>query len=167
MGGYVDTILKSAIREEVNMQVAEMSAKSNIPESERRELIESMIEEREKIAGLDQPFIRRSFTHLKNALTLNFGRARFMIAITYRMVRSIILSITAALLLIEHLSCFYCYSLFGVNCFYTPCGSFGTTYSLCRHLIPPWFYGILLLIFCGMAEGVPFGGMVVPRLLRR
>jgi peptide/nickel transport system permease protein len=167
MGGYVDTILRSSIREEVNMQVAEMSAKSNIPETERRELIESMIAEREKIAGLDQPFIRRSLTHLKNALTLNFGRARFMVSDHgSRMVRNIILERLPATLLLMGTSqlLLFAISLFLALVISRHYGSFWDKLIVTlspTSSIPPWFYGIfLILFFAAWLKVLPFGGMV-------
>lgn len=167
MGGYVDVILKSSIREEVNMEVAAMAAKSNMSPEARAQLAESMIAEREQIAGLDQPFMRRSLTHLKNALTLNFGRARFMISDHgSRLVRNIILERLPATLLLMGTSQLL---LFGVTLFLALIvsrhyGSFWDKLIVTlspTSSIPPWFYGIfLILIFAAWLKVLPFGGMV-------
>jgi peptide/nickel transport system permease protein len=167
MGGYVDTILKSAIREEVTMEVAAMSAKTQIPEVERRELIESLIQDRERIAGLDKPFITRSFTHLKNALTLNFGRARFMISDHgSRYVRNIILERLPTTLLLMGTSqlLLFAVSLFLALVVSRHYGSFWDKLIVAlspTSSIPPWFYGIfLILFFAAYLKILPFGGMV-------
>ncbi|HHW93255.1 MAG TPA: ABC transporter permease [Clostridiaceae bacterium] len=167
MGGYVDTILKAQIREEVNMQVAEMSAKSHMSADERRDLTNSMIADREKLAGLDKPFIVRSFTHLKNALTLNFGRARFMISDHgSRMVRNIILERLPATLLLMGTSqlLLFAVSLFFALVISRHYGSFWDKLVVAlspTSSIPPWFYGIfLILIFAAWLKILPFGGMV-------
>ncbi len=167
MGGYVDTILKSAIREEVNMEVAAMTAKTPMTTEARTELAESMIAERERLAGLDQPFVRRSITHLKNALLLNFGRARFMISDHgSRLVRNIILERLPATLLLMGTSQLL---LFAVSLFLALMVSrhYGSIWDKLivalspTSSIPPWFYGIfLILIFAAWLKVLPFGGMV-------
>ncbi len=101
MGGYVDTILKASIIEEVNMEVSAMVSEKDIPREMREQMVRDLVEERERLAGLDQPFITRSFHHLWNGLTLNFGRARFMVSDHgSRMVRNIILERLPATLLL-------------------------------------------------------------------
>ena len=167
MGGYVDVILKSSIREEVNMEVATMTAKKPIPIEERTKLVETMILEREKVAGLDQPFIRRSFTHLENALTLNLGRARFMISDHgSRLVRNIILERLPATLLLMGTSqlLLFAVSLFLALVISRHYGSFWDKIIVAlspTSSIPPWFYGLfLILFFAAWLKVLPFGGMV-------
>ncbi len=167
MGGYVDTILKSAIREEVNMEVAAMTAKTPMTTEARTELAESMIAERERLAGLDQPFVRRSITHLKNALLLNFGRARFMISDHgSRLVRNIILERLPATLLLMGTSqlLLFVVSLFLALMVSRHYGSIWDKLIVAlspTSSIPPWFYGIfLILIFAAWLKVLPFGGMV-------
>ena len=82
MGGYVDEIRRGAIREQVSVaifadQSAEIRALSN---EERNALIDERVRLLEKRLGLDRPFILRSFGFLKDALTLNLGRAEMMIS---------------------------------------------------------------------------------------
>ncbi len=168
MGGYVDKILDAAIREEVNMQVAQIAAQSGgMSDDVRREMIEREIALRRSVAGLDQPFIRRSLTHLKNALTLNFGRARFMISDHgSRYVRNIILERLPATLLLMGTSqlLLFVVSLFLALAVSRHYGSFWDKLIVAlspTSSIPPWFYGIfLILIFAAWLKILPFGGMV-------
>ncbi len=167
MGGYVDTILKSAITEEVNMEVSALVAKSNMSPEARQKLVDEMMAERISLAGLDQPFLRRSFTHLWHALTLNFGRARFMVSDHgSRLVKNIILERLPATLLLMGTSQLL---LFGVTLFMALAVSrhYGSVWDKIivalspTSSIPPWFYGIfLILIFAAWLKLLPFSGMV-------
>lgn len=167
MGGYVDKILKATITEETNQEVAVMAAQKQMPPEARMKLAEELIAQRFHKAGLDQPFLPRSFRHLWNSLTLNFGRARTMVSDHgSRMVKNILLErLPATLLLLgtsQLISFFLC---------------LGLALALSRHYgsfwdkivvglsptssIPAWFYGIfLILIFAALLRALPFGGMV-------
>ena len=167
MGGYVDTILKATIREEVNMMVTEMHAKTPMADNVRKSMVEREVAIRERLAGLDQPFIRRSFTHLKNALTLNFGRARFMVSDHgSRFVRNIILERLPATLLLMGTSqlLLFAVSLFLALVLSRHYGSFWDKIVVAlspTSSIPPWFYGIFfILFFAAGLKILPFGGMV-------
>jgi len=167
MGGYVDTILKASIIEEVNMEVSAMVSEKDIPRETREQMVRDLVEERERLAGLDQPFITRSFHHLWNGLTLNFGRARFMVSDHgSRMVRNIILERLPATLLLmgtsQLLLFFVTLSIaLAVSRHY---GSFWDKLIVAMSptsSIPPWFYGIfLILIFAAWLKVLPFSGMV-------
>jgi peptide/nickel transport system permease protein len=167
MGGYVDVILKASIAEEVNMQVAAMTANTNVSRDARELMVKNMIAEREKLAGLDQPFIRRSFTHLWNALTLNLGRARFMVSNHgSRMVKNIILERLPATLLLmgtsQLLLFFVTISLaLAVSRHYGSAWDKIIVAMSPTSSVPPWFYGIfLILIFAAWLKILPFSGMV-------
>ena len=80
MGGYVDTIMKAEIKERVNMQVAAMTANKPMAPDARGELVRQMTELEEERLGLNTPFAVRSINFLKNALTLNLGRAQNMVS---------------------------------------------------------------------------------------
>lgn len=167
MGGHVDTILKAEITETVNAEVAALAARQPMSAEARNNLVRDLIEEREHVAGLDQPFFPRSITHLKNALTLKFGRARTMVSDHgSRQVNNIILERLPATLLLMGTSQVV---LFFVTLF--------LALNLSRHYgsiwdkvvvalsptssIPAWFYGIfLILIFAAWLKILPFGGMV-------
>ena len=134
------------------MQVAQIAAQSGgMSDDVRREMIEREIALRRSVAGLDQPFIRRSLTHLKNALTLNFGRARFMISDHgSRYVRNIILERLPATLLLMGTSqlLLFVVSLFLALAVSRHYGSFWDKLIVAlspTSSIPPWFYGIFLI----------------------
>jgi len=80
MGGYVDTIMRNDIRERVNQQVSAMTASKPMSTENRAQLVNQMIALEEKRIGLDTPFAIRSFRYLKNALTLELGRAVHMVS---------------------------------------------------------------------------------------
>ncbi len=167
MGGYVDTILKAEIQETVNAEIAALAAQQPMSPEARAQLIASEIAEREHLAGLDQPFFPRSLRHLRNALTLQFGRARTMVSDHgSRQVKNIILERLPATLLLMGFSQVI---LFFVSLF--------LALNLSRHYgsvwdklvvglsptssIPAWFYGIfLILIFAAWLRILPFDGMV-------
>ncbi len=169
MGGYVDTILRAEITEQVNMEVAAMTANKQVSTETRMQMAADMIRLREKTAGLDQPFMIRSVRHLWNALRLELGRARFMIsAHGSRMVKNIILEKLPATLLLMGASQV---TLFFVTLY--------MALALSRHYgsiwdklvvtlsptssIPAWFYGIfLILVFAAWLKVLPFGGMASP-----
>lgn len=101
MGGYVDTIMRNDIRESTIMKVAAMTANKPISGDARRQMQEEMIALEEKRLGLDTPFIIRSFRYLGNALTLNLGRAIYMVSDHgSKAVRAIILERLPATLLL-------------------------------------------------------------------
>lgn len=167
MGGYVDTILKASIVEEANLEVSAMVANTNTPREAREQMVKDLIAEREQLAGLDQPFIRRSFTHLWNALTLQFGRARFMVSNHgSRMVKNIILERLPATLLLMGSSQLLLF-LVTVSLALAVSRHYGSAWDKIivamspTSSIPPWFYGIfLVLIFAAWLKILPFDGMV-------
>ena len=78
MGGYVDQIRRGVIREQVGLQVLEDPTFRQLSQEQREALIADMIRVEEERIGLNRPFIVRSFGFLKDALTLNLGRAEQM-----------------------------------------------------------------------------------------
>lgn len=167
MGGYVDTILRAEITEGVNAEVAALAARQPISAEARTELIANLIKEREHVAGLDQPFFPRSLRHLKNALTLQFGRARTMVSDHgSRQVTNIILERLPATLLLMGTSqviLFIVSLLLALN-LSRHYGSFWDKLVVGlspTSSVPAWFYGIfLILIFAAWLRILPFGGMV-------
>ena len=167
MGGYVDTIRSAQIREDVNALMAGNRAYRNLSAQERTSMAESMIATREHSLGLDQPFVVRSFTFLKNAITLNLGRAFNMVSnsgsnevrmiILERLPPTLVLFGVADIVLF-FLALFIALGLSrGYGSFFdklivglTPLSS-----------APGWFYGIfLILLFASVWKILPFGGMV-------
>src|SRR3990172_600304 len=75
MGGYVDNIMRSEIRERITVQVAMNPANRNLDPDVRNKLTLDRIALEEKRLGLNQPLAVRSLLFLTNALTLHLGRA--------------------------------------------------------------------------------------------
>jgi len=133
----------------------------------RNELIAAMVAIEEQRLGLDQPFVVRSFRFLKDALTLNLGRADLITSDSgSKMVRNIILERlppTLLLMATANLTLFFSAIVFALY--------------LARHygswldkLVialtptsagPAWFYALfLIVIFAGILGVLPWGGMV-------
>lgn len=167
MGGYVDTIRKSQIREDVNAKAAVDRSLRSLTAEARQAEIENRIKMQEKRLGMDQPFIVRSFDFLTDAITLNLGRAQNMssntgsssvrLIILERLPSTLILFAAAdiilffaalfiALLLSRSYGSFLDKLIVGL----TPLSS-----------APAWFYGLfLIVIFASYLKILPFGGMV-------
>ncbi len=167
MGGYVDEIRRSQIREAVYLRVAGDASMRTLDPDVRRAMIEDMILQQEKRLGMDKPFIIRSVTYLTDAITLNLGRALNMTSnsgsnsvrmiILERLPPTLVLFATAdlilffgalgiALILSRRYGSFLDKLLVGL----TPLSS-----------APGWFYGIfLILIFASVLKVLPFGNMV-------
>ena len=169
MGGYVDEIRRGAIREQVSIaifgdQSAEIRALSN---EERNALIDQRVVLLEKRLGLDRPFILRSFGFLKDALTLNLGRAEMMISDSgSKTVRLILLERLPATLVMwgfANLLLFFM-SLFVALLLSRRYGSVMDRVIIAlapTSSAPAWFYGLfLILIFAAIFQILPFGGMV-------
>ena len=101
MGGYVDEIRKAQIREQIGATMLADLKLRTLPPSEVRQVIDQQIELEEKRLGLDRPFLLRSFTYLRDALTLSLGRAERLTSDTgSRQVRDIIIERLPATLLL-------------------------------------------------------------------
>ncbi len=167
MGGYVDEIRRGEIRERVSIAIMNDPGLRTLPGEEKRKLIEERIRLEEKRLGLDQPFLIRSFRFLRNAITLQLGRAQYMTSDSgSRQVRLIILERLPPTLL-----------LFGTSNLLLFFISLAVALNLSRRYgslldrifvalsptsaAPGWFYGIfLILIFAALLRWLPFGGMV-------
>jgi peptide/nickel transport system permease protein len=167
MGGYVDTMMRNDIRETAIAKVAAMTANKPMTREARKVMQEEMIALEIKRQGLDTPFIIRSFRYLKNALTLNLGRAIYMVSDHgSKTVRAIILERLPATLLLmgsSQLILFFS-SVFLALILSRIYGSFWDKAVITlspSSAAPPWFYGIFfILIFAAVFKILPFGGMV-------
>ncbi len=167
MGGYVDTMMRNDIRESTIAKVAAMTANKPMTGDARKAMQEEMIALEIKRQGLDTPFIVRSFRYLKNALTLNLGRAIYMVSDHgSKTVRAIILERLPATLLLmgsSQLILFFS-SVFLALILSRKYGSFWDKAVITlspTSAAPPWFYGIFfILIFAAVFKILPFGGMV-------
>ncbi len=167
MGGYVDEILKNDIRERITAEVIANPANRNASTDVRKTMIEERIRLEEKRQGLDRSPIERDIAFLRNALTLNLGRAINMTSDSgSKQVKLIILERLPATLL-----------LLGTGDMILFFGSILIALSLSRRYgsfwdkmiialsptsaAPPWFYGIFfILIFAALLKVLPFGNMV-------
>lgn len=167
MGGYVDDIRRSQIREGIDMAVSQDPAMRQLSNEERAQFIAGQVALAEAQLGLDQPFIFRSFRYLADALTLNLGFAEQLTSDSgSRQVRLVILERLPSTLV-----------LFGTANLFLFFLAIGSALALSRRYgsfmdkvvmglaptsaAPGWFYGLfLILIFAGVLRMFPFGGMV-------
>ena len=167
MGGYVDNMMKSEIQETVTMTIARNPAFNNMDPATKNELIQREIENEIERLGLNQPLAVRTVRHLRNALTLNLGRAmRISADDGSRNVRKIILQrIPYTLLLMGtyNLILFFSTLFIALN-LSRQYGSFWDKSVVAlspTSSVPPWFYGIfLILLFAAVLKILPFGGVI-------
>jgi peptide/nickel transport system permease protein len=167
MGGYVDEIRRGEIRETISQRTLTDPALKALDADARARRLEELIKLEEKRVGLNRPFAVRSFIFLKNALTLNLGRASYMSSDAgSRQVRLIILERLPATLLLTG-------SASLINFFLTVAiglslsrryGSFLDKFIIGMSptsAIPAWFYGLFLILnFASVLGWLPYGGMV-------
>jgi peptide/nickel transport system permease protein len=167
MGGYIDKIRLAQIREDVNAQLAGNPAFRNLTQEERVSYANEKIQIRVHALGMDQPFIIRSFVFLKDAITLNLGRAYNMASNSgSNEVRRIILERLPPTLILfgaADLVLFFI-ALFSALALSRKYGSFVDKMVVTLTPLssaPGWFYGIFfILIFASVLRVLPFGGMV-------
>jgi peptide/nickel transport system permease protein len=167
MGGYVDTIMRAEIEFNVNQQVNINPANRLLTPEQKTQMAQEIIQLQIKRLHLDQPLIVRDMRYLTNALTMNLGRALFMVSDTgSKTVRLIILERLPATLLLmgsSQLLLFFS-SLFLALSLSRQYGSFWDKLVIAltpSSAAPAWFYGIfLILIFAALLRILPFGGLV-------
>ena len=167
MGGYVDQIMKNEIGDRVTQSIAGNPAMQRLDPDTRRKLIQERIASEEKRLGLNVPIAIRNARYLSNALTLQLGRAINMTSDSgSKQVRLILLErLPATLLLmgISQLFLFFSSVLLALN-LSRRYGNFWDKLVVTlspTSAVPPWFYGIfLILIFAALFKVLPFGGMV-------
>jgi peptide/nickel transport system permease protein len=167
MGGHVDEIRRGEIRETIAMRVMNDPVLKALDVETRNRRMESMIALEEKRLGLNQPFLVRSFRFLRNALTLDLGRAQNMASdsgskevrriILERLPSTLVLFGTADLL-------FFFLSISIALALSRRYGTFMDKIIVAlapTSSAPGWFYGIfLIVIFAALLRLLPFGGMV-------
>ena len=167
MGGFVDQIMKGEIRERVTNSVIASPAAQQMDPEVRAKLIRDRIASEEERLGLNVPIAVRNFRYLSNALTLQLGRAINMTSDSgSKTVRLIILErLPATLILmgISNLFLFFSSVFLALNL----SRRYGNIWDKIvvamspTSAVPPWFYGIfLILIFASLLRVLPFGGMV-------
>jgi len=167
MGGYVDTMMKSEIAENVTLQIQMNPAYKNLPPAEKKKLSDQRIQDEIERMHLDQPLAVRTVRYMKNALTLRLGRSlRISSDDGSRDVRRIILQrIPYTLLLMGTYNLILFFStLFIALALSRQYGSFLDKMVVTlspTSSVPPWFYGIfLILIFAAVLKILPFGGVI-------
>lgn len=167
MGGYVDQIIKGQIRDTVTQSIAGNPSALQMDPEVRKKLIEEKIALEEKRRGLDTPIAVRNASYLVNALQLDLGRAINMTSDAgSKQVRLIILERLPATLLLMGTSQLFLFfsSVFIALTLSRSYGNFWDKLVIAlspTSAVPPWFYGIfLILIFAAGLKVLPFGGMV-------
>jgi peptide/nickel transport system permease protein len=167
MGGYVDTIQRGQIQESVSMALATNPAFKQLSAAEKQSQMAAQIAIQEKRLGLDKPFVIRSGLYLKNALTLNLGRALQMASDSgSKQVKFIILERLPATLVLFGTADVFLFIL-AVLIALSLSRKYGSFFDKVFITLAPtssapgWFYGIfLILIFAALLHWLPFGGMV-------
>lgn len=167
MGGYVDQMMKAEIQERITMEIGRSPAYKNMDPATRNELAQEMIQNEIERLNLDQPLLLRSFRFLRNALTLNLGRAMNMTSDSgSRNVRAIILERIPYTLLLMGTANFFLFftTLFLALALSRHYGSFWDKIIIGlspTSSAPSWLYGIfLILIFAAVLKVLPFGGVI-------
>jgi peptide/nickel transport system permease protein len=167
MGGYVDEIRRGQIRETILLETSTDEVFMRMAEAERTAIIGERIRLEEERLGLNRPFLIRSFVYLANALTLNLGFSEGLSSDSgSRLVKNIILERLPSTLVLfgtANLLIFFI-SLFVGLSLSRRYGTFLDKFVLAlapTSAAPGWFYGLfLILIFAGLLQLLPFGGMV-------
>jgi peptide/nickel transport system permease protein len=167
MGGYVDRIMKTEIRDRITQRIGNSPAMQQMAPEVRKKLIEETIAQEEERLGLNVPLAIRNFRYLSNALTLQLGRAINMTSDSgSKQVRLILLERLPATLLLMGISQLFLFfsSIFLALNLSRRYGNFWDRIVVAlspTSAVPPWFYGIfLILIFAALLKVLPFGGMV-------
>lgn len=166
-GGYVDKMREGQIREQVSLQLSGNPEMAYLSQAERQQIYEQTVQIRIRQVGLDQPFMVRSFRYLWNGLTLNLGKAEYLLSDSgSRQVRNILGErLTPTLLLMASGQML----LFFTSVFFALFLSRRYGSVIDRIVVamaptsaaPAWFYGIfLILIFAALLGWLPFGGMI-------
>lgn len=169
MGGYVDRILMGEITENVTQTVNNNPAYRALQVEERKKIIDDQIAQKAEAMGLNQPFMLRTVRFVKNAMTLDLGRAIRMVSDRgSRQVRAIILERLPSTLVLFGTSALLLFfiELFIALVLSRRYGSFFDKLVIAlapSSAIPAWFYGLfLILIFAAALKILPFGGMIEP-----
>jgi len=167
MGGKIDEFVKGDLYLQIAQQVKRDPQYKNLPGSEQEKIIKMKYEQEIKRLGLDKPFLERSFIYLRDAITLNLGRALYMTSDSgSRLVRNIILErlpATVMLFTTAMVINFFIHLFLGLYL----SRNYGSLLDKIvialapTSTIPGWFYGIfLILIFASWLHVLPYGGFV-------
>ncbi|MCX6039269.1 MAG: ABC transporter permease [Chloroflexi bacterium] len=167
MGGYVDVMMRNEIKDNITQSIMANKAFQNLAPEVRQNLVDEKIASEIERLGLNKPFAVRSFNYLRNALTLNLGRAQNMTSDQgSKEVRLILLERLPATLLLTGTSELFLFfaSVFIALSLSRKYGSWLDKLTIAlspTSAAPPWFYGIFfILIFAAIFKVLPFGGLV-------
>jgi peptide/nickel transport system permease protein len=166
-GGYVDDMRKAQIRESVSMQMQGNEAMRDMSKAERDAFYEREVALEIEKLGLDRPFWQRAHEYLWNGMTLNFGRADYLLSDSGSSeVRNILgerLFPTLLLMASGQLLLFFVsitFALFLSRRYGSPLDKLVVAMAP-MSAAPAWFFGIfLILIFAAFLGWLPFGGLV-------
>ncbi len=167
MGGYVDKIRTAQLREDISQAIGRDPQYKALTTEERQAIIQDRLDSAIKRYGMDTPFVIRSFVYLKNALTLDLGRAQQLtsnsgsnqvrLILLERLPPTLVLMGTADLLL-------FFSALFMALALSRKYGSIWDKILIGLTPLsaaPGWFFGLfLILIFASWLRILPFGGMM-------
>lgn len=167
MGGHMDEIKINQIREGIAMVVPTLEEFKHLNATERRLLIEDLVQVEVERLNLHTPFWIRSFGYLGNALTLQLGKAEGMASdsgsqwvqdiLVERLAPTLFMQVSSFLLI------FFTALLVGLS-LSRRYGSFLDKLAVAlapSSSAPPWFYGIfMILLFAAVLGWLPFGGLV-------
>jgi peptide/nickel transport system permease protein len=167
MGGYVDEIVRGELYLSISQSIRQNPAYRHFNETQIKKLIDSLYTNELERIGFNKPFIYRSFIYLRDALSLNLGRALWIssdsgsrnvrIIILERLPNTVLLFTTTQLIL-------FFIGLFAGLFLSRKYGSIADRLSVLLaplSSLPGWFYGIfLILIFASFFRILPYGGMV-------
>lgn len=167
MGGHVDDIRVSIIKESAAISVLADGDLRSLPKAERDRILDRQVQSEIERLGLDKPFFTRSLKYLHNAMTLQLGRSENISSATgSRQVRLILTERLPSTLFLFASSYFILFflALFVALFLSRRYGSFLDKIIVTlapTSAAPSWFYGIFfILIFAAIYKILPFGGMV-------
>lgn len=165
LGGFIDQIVISQVRQQIYESV--MEAQKHLPIEERRRIAEQLLELEIKRLGFDKPFIYRSFIYLRNALLWDFGRSfRITSSSGSKTVSLIVLERLGPTILLFtslNIAIFFSQLFVGliVSRYYGKLIDKIVTSMSPLSSIPGWFYGIfIILVFAAWLKLLPFSGML-------
>ncbi len=167
MGGMVDQLREAQIRAETAEAVRAEDAFRDLTPLERNQVIEERVQRERARLRLDEPFVVRSIDYLRQAISLNLGRAEYMHSDSgSRRVYSIIGERLPATLLLFGAANLLVFTVSLWLALWLSRNYGGRLDRLVVALAPTsaapgWFYGIfLILLFSFVLPLLPAGGMV-------
>jgi len=167
MYSALDRLVEAQVRDEVMLAVALNPEFQGLPLEERQGLVEELTQLELKRRGMDRPFFpHRSLTLLRNAMSLQLGRADLMLSDTLsREVRAIVserIWPTALLFMVSMVAVLLISFFVALAASRRP-GRFLDRLVLRLapvSALPAWLFGIfLILIFASLLRWLPWGGM--------